>query len=112
MFYISCRSLEVHWDPLLIFKCRQNVLRYKINGYHNLLFNTRIDIDDGKVELGYISVINLPIPSVKICQYLSIMYLSLFFFKFKLRKTYNCGCNLSSQLSSVCRFRFIYIRYT
>ena len=24
----------------------QDVLRYRINGYHNLLFNTRLDIDD------------------------------------------------------------------
>ena len=34
----------------------QDVLRYKINGYHNLLFNTRPDIDDGLGGVGlYIS---------------------------------------------------------
>ena len=39
----------------------QDVLRYKINGYHNLLFNTRVDTDMmAMVELCYISVITLP----------------------------------------------------
>ena len=76
--YVShppCRSLEAHWDTLQdllltmssngltldfiglteIFKI-QDVLHYKINGYHNLLFNTRLDADDGHGGVGlYIS---------------------------------------------------------
>ena len=75
MFCVNCRSLEAHWDTLQelfltmssngltlafiglteIFKI-QDVLHYKINGYHNLLFNTRLDADDGHGGVGlYIS---------------------------------------------------------
>ena len=75
MFCVNCRSLEAHWDTLQellltmssngltldfiglteIFKI-QDVLHYKINGYHNLLFNTRLDADDGHGGIGlYIS---------------------------------------------------------
>ena len=40
---------------VLIFKI-QDILHYKINGYHNLLFNTRLDADDGHGGVGlYIS---------------------------------------------------------
>ena len=75
MFCVNCRSLEAHWDTLQellltmssnglalefidlteVFKI-QDVLHYKINGYRNLLFNTRLDTDDGHGEVGlYIS---------------------------------------------------------
>ena len=59
MFCINCRILEAHWDSFqeLLFNMSSNglildfigitevfkiqdVLHYKINGYHNLLFNT------------------------------------------------------------------------
>ena len=40
----------------------------------------------GMVELGYISMTNLPSPSVKICQYLSLMYLSLYMFSVQANK--------------------------
>ncbi len=75
MFCVNCRSLDAHRDTLqellltmssngltLDFICLsevfkiQDVLHYKINGYHNLLFNTRLDTDDGHGGVGlYIS---------------------------------------------------------
>ena len=42
------------------------------------------DTDDGHGGVGYTTVTNLPIPCVKTCQYLSLMYLSLYVLKFKL----------------------------
>ena len=68
-------SLEAHWDTLqeLLLTMSSNgltldfiglteslkiqdVLHYKINGYHNLLFNTRLVADDGHGGVGlYIS---------------------------------------------------------
>ena len=71
MVCVYCRSLEAQWDSLQelllnlssngltfndviglneVFKI-QDVLHYKINGYHNLLFNTRLDTDDGHGEV-------------------------------------------------------------
>ena len=72
MFCVNCRSLEAHWDTLqeLLLTMSSNgltlafiglteiqdVLHYKINGYHNLLFNTRLDADDDHGGVGlYIS---------------------------------------------------------
>ena len=73
--FFSCRSLEAHWETLQellltmssnrltldfidlteVFKI-QDVLHYKIDGYHNLLFDTRLDADDGHRGVGlYIS---------------------------------------------------------
>ena len=74
IFCVNCRNLEAHWDTLHellltmssngftldfiglteVFKI-QDVLHYKINGYHNLLFNTRLDTDDGHGGLDCIS---------------------------------------------------------
>ena len=75
MFCVNCCSLEAHRDTLQelllnisskgltfdfiglteVFKI-QDVLHYNINGYHNLLFNTRLDTDDGHGGVGlYIS---------------------------------------------------------
>ena len=75
MFCLNCCRLEAHWDTLQeslltmsstgltldfigltkVFKI-QDVLHYQINGYHNLLFNTRLDTDDGHGGVGlYIS---------------------------------------------------------
>ena len=71
MFCVNCRSLEAHCDTLqeLLLTMSSNgltldfiglteivkiqdVLHYKINGYHNLLFNTRFDADDGHGGVG------------------------------------------------------------
>ena len=71
MFCVNCRSVSKCWDILqelflimssngLTLECIgltevfkiQDVLHYKINGYHNLLFSTRLDADDGHGEVG------------------------------------------------------------
>ena len=71
MLCIHCRSLEAHWDSLQelfcnlssddlkldiiglteIFRIRDSQ-QYNINGYHSLLFNTRLQNDDGHDGVG------------------------------------------------------------
>ena len=71
MLCINCRSLEAHWDSVQelfcnlssgglkldmialteIFRIRDSQ-QYNINGYHSLLFNTRLQNDDGHGGVG------------------------------------------------------------
>ena len=89
--YQCCASIAVVWKPSYFLICHQtvndviglnevfkiqDVLHYKINGYHNLLFNTRLDTDDGHGEVGlYIS----DTFTYSKQEYLSLMYLSQYF---------------------------------
>ena len=66
---INCRSLEAHWDSVQELFCNlgglkfdmitlteifriRNSQQYNINGYHSLLFNTRLQNDDGHGGVG------------------------------------------------------------
>ena len=71
LFCLNCRSLNAHWDPLQelllnmsttkfqfdfiglteVFKICDDV-NYKLNGYHDLQFNTRPTTDDGHGGVG------------------------------------------------------------
>ena len=69
IFCVNYRGLEANCDSLqevlinmssngltIVFICFTDVLHHKINGYHNLLYNTRLDTDDGHGGVGlYIS---------------------------------------------------------
>ena len=106
LFFINCRSLETHWAYLQecllnvlsnglnfdfiglieVFKI-QDVAHYKINGYHNLLFNAKLDAYNGHAGVGlYISLPSQHTSTYskrEYFQYLSLMYLSPYFLNYK-----------------------------
>ena len=95
MLCINCRSLEAHWDSLQelfcnlssdglkldiiglteIFRIRDSQ-QYNTNGYHSLLFNTRLQNDDGHGGVGiYILTKTLHTLNAKISPYFSPCFL-------------------------------------
>ena len=118
LFCLNCRSLNAHWDPLQELLLSMSTTKfqfdfiglteicddvnYKLNGYHDLQFNTRPDTDDGnggvalyiKDNLTYVKRDDLSI-------FIPHVFESIFFLiSCNSKKTYNSRSRLSSQHSN------------